>query len=82
MAVILVKIVRNLDALGVKNQPFVSATFHYSCRGFAPVANVAAISRPKIAYPDFVQKNYKSKFSTDFICMATFVSQEVRHFFV
>ena len=36
----------------LKNRPFVSATFHSSRRGFAPEANVAAIGRPKMAYPD------------------------------
>ena len=37
---------------GLKNRPFVSATFHSSRRGFAPEANVAAIGRPKMVYPD------------------------------
>ena len=46
--IILVQIVRTtLDAIGVKIRPFVSAT---SRRGFAPVANVAASGRPKMAY--------------------------------
>ena len=31
---------------------FVSATLNSSRRGFAPEANVAAIGRPKMAYPD------------------------------
>ena len=35
---------------GLKNQPFVSATFHRSRHGFAPEAIVAAIGRPKMAY--------------------------------
>ena len=33
---------------GLKNRPFVSATFH---SGFAPEANVAAIGQPKMTYP-------------------------------
>ena len=37
---------------GVKIRPFVSATSRRSRRGFAPVANVAAIGRPKMAYRD------------------------------
>ena len=35
---------------GLKNRPFVSATFHRSRRGFAQEANVAVIGRPKMAY--------------------------------
>ena len=45
---------------GLKNRPFVSATFHSSCLGFAPEANVAAIGQPKMAYPD-VEKIIKIK---------------------
>ena len=51
---------------GLKNRPFVSATFHSSRRGFAPEANVAAIRRPKMAYPD-VEKLIKIMFSMDLI---------------
>jgi len=40
----------------VKIGPFVSGTSRRSRRGFAPVANVAAIGRPKMAYRD-VEKN-------------------------
>ena len=43
---------------GLKNRPFVSATYHR----FVPDANVAAISRPKTAYLD-VEKNHKNKCS-------------------
>jgi len=41
----------------VKIGPFVSGTSRRSRRGFAPVANVAAIGRPKMAYRD-VEKNW------------------------
>ena len=41
---------------GVKIRPFVSATSHRSRRGFEPVANVAAIGRPKMAYR-YVENN-------------------------
>ena len=41
-----------LDAFFLKNLPFVSATFHCSSCGFAPEANVAAISQPKMVYLD------------------------------
>ena len=51
---------------GLKNQPFVSATFHRLHHGFASEANVATIRQPKMAYPD-VEKNLKNKFSTDLI---------------
>ena len=36
----------------VKIRPFVSTTCHCSRHGLAAVANVAAISRPKMAYRD------------------------------
>ena len=71
---------------GVKNQQFVSATFHHSRHGIVLVGNVAAISLPKIVYPDIEKNSNKLKFSTDLInfyviwqltCMATFISQEV-----
>ena len=39
----------------VKSQPFVSATFHHSRRGFVPVANVAVIGQPKMAYRNVKQ---------------------------
>ena len=42
---------------GVKNRPFVSATFHHLHRKFALEANVAAISWPKTAYPDVEKKS-------------------------
>ena len=73
---------------GVKIRPFVRATSRHSRRGFAPVANVAAIGRPKMAYRDVEKNSSKQKFSTDWIhfcfiweliCMATFVSLEVEN---
>ena len=66
----------------VKIRPFVSATFHRSRCEFAPVANVAAIGRPKMAYRD-VEKIHQNKssqricFIWQLICMTMFVSLEV-----
>ena len=53
MAIILVQRRATLWMLfGVKNRPFVSATFHRSRCGLGPEANAAAIGRPKKTYPD------------------------------
>ena len=49
MTIKLVEIVRmTLDAFW--SEKWTIATFHCSCRGFAPEADVAAIGRPKMAY--------------------------------
>jgi len=68
----------------VKNQLFVFATLHHSPSGFASVANVAAIGRPKMAYPSVILF-YKSLNEFDYffviwqlICMPTFVLQEIK----
>ena len=61
---------------GVKNQPFVSATFHRSCYGFGREANAAAIGRHKTTYPD-VEQNNKTKFSMDIVSFLYYLAAKV-----
>ena len=58
---------------GLKNRPFVSATFHSSRREFAAEPNVAAIGRPKMAYPD-VEKLIKIKVLNGFYSILCYLA--------
>ena len=48
--------------LGLRNRPLILSAQHFTASAgfFAPDANVAAIGRPKMAYPD-VENNHKNK---------------------